>query len=84
MNWFKQEYSSWFIDDFVLQGTELVVHWLMLFPVLLVMQFMRRLRCDADGGLVACTPCDIVFLLLPLLETARGKVSPETCLSGGF
>ena len=43
---------------------------------------IHAMAINADGGLVACTPCDIVFLLLPLLETSRGKVSHETCLSG--
>ena len=72
MNWFKQEYSSWFIDNFVLQGARFKMTCI---SFVLALNALTLYNNSADGGLVACTPCDLTFVLLPMLETARGKVS---------
>lgn len=84
MNWFKLEYSSWFIDNFVLQGDELLSK-----KELQLLATCEHLML-ADGGMIASTPFDPVFLLLPMLMATRGNVSIQqhgplvrsTCFAG--
>ena len=84
IQWFKQSYGSWFLGDYISQGKSHC--WLLSVDECLPPRgckpamFMSH-DCShvTDGSLYMATPVDPVFILLPVFDQARMKVTHSIC-----